>query len=72
MMDKASFPPSVFEPDSGTSDGFYAERRNVIRQDIATRLRKICANYPEAEFAKLVDEMTTRQLRFERGGQLPK
>ena len=60
-------PVAMLEGKSSDPDEFYAERRKAIRQDIAKRLRKVCSEYPEEEFSRLVDEMAARQLSFERG-----
>jgi hypothetical protein len=46
---------------------FSIERRSVIRADLEKRLRKVCANLSDEEFRALIDLMTERQLKSERG-----
>ena len=41
-------------------------RAEKIRLDIARRLRSICSNLSDEEFAALVEKMTNIQLRGER------
>ena len=43
-----------------------AARRASVRADIARRVKRACTHLSEAEFSKLVDEMTDRQLKGER------
>jgi hypothetical protein len=40
--------------------------RETVRRDLERRLRRVCADYPEGEFLRLVEEMTERQLSGER------
>lgn len=53
--------------DSPFSGEFPGDRRSVIRADIERRLRKICSNFSDEEFRVLVDQMTERKLKSERG-----
>jgi hypothetical protein len=53
-----------FSPSSGE---FPSDRRKAIRADLERRLRKICAHFPEEDFQALLDTMTERKLRSERG-----
>ena len=41
-------------------------RAEKIRNDIAKRLRHICANLTDEEFSALIEQMTNVQLRGER------
>jgi hypothetical protein len=41
-------------------------RRDVIRDDIAKRLRHVCAHLSDKEFAKLVETMVDQKLKGER------
>ena len=45
---------------------YHSQRKATIREAIAQRLRKVCADLPETEFQELVDEMADKQLRGER------
>jgi len=47
-------------------DAYHTHRREVIRADLVTRLGKICANLPEADFQQLIEVMTEQKLRGER------
>jgi len=49
------------EPTSGRD----RTRREVIRDDIARRIRRVCAHFSEEDFSALVDKMTERQIRSE-------
>jgi hypothetical protein len=42
------------------------DRRELIRGDIARRLRSICSEYSDEDFNRLVERMTDEQLRGER------
>jgi hypothetical protein len=44
----------------------HALREQQVREEIAGRLRDVCATFPDAEFKELVGEMAERQLRDER------
>ncbi|HUQ18994.1 MAG TPA: hypothetical protein VM099_05220 [Gemmatimonadaceae bacterium] len=50
-------------PDSGE---FPSDRRKVIRADLELRLRKVCSNFSDEEFHRLIELMTDRKLRSER------
>jgi len=43
-----------------------AARRASVRADIAKRVKRACTHLAEADFQRLVDEMTDRQLKGER------
>lgn len=45
---------------------YHSQRKATIREAIAQRLRRVCADLPETEFQQLVDEMADKQLRGER------
>jgi hypothetical protein len=47
-------------------DSYHADRRETIRADLARRLGKVCANFSEADFRKLVEVMTEQKMRGER------
>ena len=47
-------------------DSYHAHRRETIRADLVTRLGKICANFSEADFQKLIEVMTEHKIRGER------
>lgn len=47
-------------------DAYHADRRQIIRADLVTRLGKICANFSEADFQKLIEVMTEQKMRGER------
>jgi hypothetical protein len=47
-------------------DAYHSARREAMRADLAKRLRKVCANFPEEDFRKLVDGMVEQKLRGER------
>ena len=42
------------------------DRKDIIRADITKRLRSICSNFSDEEFASLVEKMTEQKLRSER------
>ena len=44
----------------------HSDRRETIRRDISKRLRRICPDYTDDQFAELVDAMAERQLKGER------
>ncbi|MEP6550531.1 MAG: hypothetical protein ABJB95_05075 [Gemmatimonadales bacterium] len=55
----------------GLSDGDARSKRGeTIRLDIRRRLKRVCAQYSEEEFFKLVDQMVERQLKGERRANL--
>ena len=37
---------------------------DVARRDLATRLRRVCQNFAEVEFAALVDKMAEIEVRY--------
>jgi hypothetical protein len=41
------------------------ERQAIVRADIVRRLRTVCADLPEEEFLRLVEQMVARQLKYE-------
>ena len=47
-------------------DSYHAHRRETIRADLVSRLGKICANFPEADFRRLIEVMTEQKMRGER------
>jgi len=51
---------------SALSDNQGLDRKEIIRADISKRLRSICSNFSDEEFAKLVEKMTEQKLRGER------
>lgn len=40
-------------------------RRAALREDIASRLRHVCADWPEERFAEVVEHIATTTLRYE-------
>jgi hypothetical protein len=42
------------------------DRKEVIRADVSNRLRSVCSNFSDADFANLVDTIAERKLREER------
>lgn len=44
----------------------HALREQKVREEIARRLKKVCANFSDDEFEKLVKLMAARQVRCER------
>ncbi len=47
-------------------DAYHANRRETIRADLVSRLRKVCANFSEDDFRTLVEVMTEQKMRGER------
>lgn len=47
-------------------DAYYSTRRETIRADLVSRLRKVCANFSEEDFRALVETMIEQKLRGER------
>src|SRR6266550_1906612 len=41
-------------------------REKIVREDISRRLKKVCSDFSDDEFEKLVTLMATRQVRCER------
>lgn len=58
--------PGKFGPSASSDDAFLHTRRDVIRGDIAKRLRKVCSHLSDAEFKKLVEAMANQKLKGER------
>jgi hypothetical protein len=56
-------------PGTSSNEVFYerekAQRFEMVRNDIATRLRKGCCHIGDADFALLVEQMTEVQIRTE-------
>jgi hypothetical protein len=50
-------------------DSYHAIRRETIRADLVSRLGKICANFSEADFGRLIEVMTEQKMRGERKTQ---
>jgi hypothetical protein len=48
----------------------HSARKEVIRNDIARRLRKVCAHLSDEDFKHLIERMTEQKLRGERNGSL--
>jgi hypothetical protein len=42
------------------------DRKEVIRTDVSNRLRSICSNFSDDDFANLVETIAERKLREER------
>ena len=55
---------------SASEDAFLKTRRDMIREDIAKRLRHICSNLSEKEFTILVNSMADQKLKGERSKSL--
>ena len=51
-------------------DAFLHMRRDIIRDDIAKRLRNVCSHLSDAEFRKLVNAMAEQKLKGERSRTL--
>ena len=51
---------------SVNEDAYFKMRRDLIREDIAKRLRKVCSHLSEKEFTKLVNSMADQKLKGER------
>jgi hypothetical protein len=51
------------------SAAYFAEDKNVrfemVKQDIASRLKKVCSNFTDEDFAILVERMAWTQIRSE-------
>jgi hypothetical protein len=41
-------------------------RERTVREELAGRLREVCAHFTEEEFTRLVDQMAERKVREER------
>ncbi|HEV2017383.1 MAG TPA: hypothetical protein VGQ98_03645 [Gemmatimonadaceae bacterium] len=44
----------------------HALREKQVREEIATRLRRVCGNFSQEDFDRLVKKMAERQVRDER------
>jgi hypothetical protein len=44
----------------------HALRERQVREEIATRLRRVCGDFSQEDFDRLVKKMAERQLRDER------
>jgi hypothetical protein len=44
----------------------HALREKEVREEIATRLRTVCGNFPKEDFDRLVKKIAERQVRDER------
>jgi hypothetical protein len=44
----------------------HALREKEVREEIARRLRRVCGNFSEEDFERMVQKMAERQLRDER------
>jgi hypothetical protein len=44
----------------------HALREKEVREEIATRLRRVCGNFSHDDFERLVQKMAERQVRDER------
>ena len=53
-------------PASEDEDAYQSSLRDAIRGDISRRLKKICANFSDEDFAALVDGMTDKKIRGDR------
>jgi len=51
--------------ESGLSE-LHTLREKQVREEIATRLRRVCANFSQEDFDRLIKKMAERQLRDER------
>ena len=58
------------ESSAPNNDSLLHTRRDIIRDDIAKRLRNICSHLSDAEFKKLVEAMTDQKLKGERRSSL--
>jgi hypothetical protein len=49
-----------------TLEQIHALREKAVREDIARRLKRVCSNFSDEEFEKLVALMAGRQVKRER------
>ena len=61
---------SKYDRIASNEDAFLHARRDVIRDDIAKRLRNVCSHLSDADFKKLVNEMADQKLKGERRASL--
>lgn len=47
-------------------DAHHHSRREIIRDDIAKRIRRVCTHLSDQEFATLVEAMADQKIRGER------
>ena len=47
-------------------DAYETSRKDAIRADLSRRLKKICSNLSEGDFANLVDSMAENKLKGDR------
>ncbi len=47
-------------------DPYQANRRETIRADLVSRLRKVCAGFSDDDFRSLIERMVEQKLRGER------
>ncbi len=45
---------------------FQSGRREMLRDDIARRLRRVCAHYSDDDFQELVESMVEKKLKGDR------
>jgi len=55
-----------YDRSASNDDALLHTRRDVIRDDIAKRIRNVCSHLSDAEFKKLVNEMAEQKLKGER------
>jgi len=53
-------------PVADDEDAYESSRKDAIRADISRRLKKICSNFSEEDFATLVDGMADKKIRGDR------
>jgi len=59
-----------YDRTTSSEDTFFNTRRDVIRDDIAKRIRNVCSHLSDAEFKKLVNQMAEQKLKGERRSSL--
>ncbi len=55
-----------YDRSASNDDAMLHTRRDVIRNDIAKRIRNVCSHLSDTEFRKLVNEMAEQKLKGER------
>ncbi len=58
-------PDEYVHSDSGMAE-IHSLREKTVREDITRRLRRVCSNFSDDEFERLVKLMVARQVRCER------
>ncbi len=53
-------------PASDDEDAYQSSLRDAIRADISRRLKRICSNFSDEDFATLVDGMADTKIRGDR------